>query len=175
MSRMKLARVGKATKLAVLGMLLVVGIALFYCEARGIFPQSTGVAVSLGYVAFICLLLSWGIAPLPEGFERRFSIGRSRLLDIARAAACMVAALAWVDIGMGMVSDTPAGVASVLGPFFVILGAGAFFLAEAFSGAHSKCGAGQLQSLHTRQGQQVCARSATKDFGGLSERRSWAR
>ena len=52
------------------------------------------------------------------------------LIDLGKAAIGFVASLVWIAIAVRFVSDTQAGVVALAGPFFVIVGASAYFFAR---------------------------------------------
>jgi hypothetical protein len=134
---LKLFGFSKRSKMRVLCALLLLGVALFYGEIRGAFSLPLRILVPIIYIAVIGLLLTAGIAPLPARYRGQLVGGRLNFLDIARSGICMIASLAWIALGLRLVPDTPAGATLLLAPFFVILGAGVFFLGRGFFGGSS--------------------------------------
>ena len=134
---LKLLGFSKRLKVSILCVLLLLGIALFYAEIRGVFSLPLRILIPIVYIAVVGLLLTAGIAPQPGRYGGQSFGVRLNFLDIARSGICMIASLAWIALGLRLVPDTPAGAALLLAPFFVILGAGIFFLGRGFLGRSS--------------------------------------
>jgi len=120
--------------LVLLIILFVAGFGLLYYEVGGGWTLAAQVIFPIIYVALIILLVRTGVVPIPDRYRHSILDGGLRLLDIAKAAGCMIASILWVAVAVRFVSDTPVGVTILLGPAFMVLATGAYFLWKGLSG-----------------------------------------
>jgi hypothetical protein len=124
----------KPVVLVLLIILFVAGFILLYYEVGEGRPLAARVIFPIIYVVLIILLLRTGLVPIPARYRHSILDGGLRLLDVAKAAGCMIASVLWIAVAVRFVSDTPVGVAILLGPAFIVLGTGACFLWKGLSG-----------------------------------------
>ena len=127
-----LSEAAKVGKLVTLGLVLLLGVTLVYCQLTGRLSSTGGTLASLAYlVTIVGAFFATGIAPLPEHYRTLFGGGRSSVADFAKTALCLIGSLLWVAVLVRLVPDTVAGAVVLFVPGLIIFGASVYFFARA--------------------------------------------